>query len=196
MLVILCAAFADSLFSRISLLKRLTNKMSVVYGIAFCLMLPALLLSWRSIMQLPKMPVTQRERAAWLIKIDPPYAAIKYLNDCCKSHYRVYVVGKPTLCYYADGQLIGDWFGPGRYSQVFDGGKTGVGLYKAMDRLKVGYLLVSVPVSYKGFKLPQDTFFKIHFKQVYSVAARDDRMGNVRWVLFKILYERSSQPLL
>lgn len=63
--------------------------------------------------------------------------------------------------YFYNGTFIGDWFGPGRYSGIFDNLDSGESLYNALKKLKVDYFLVNK--NNFNQKLPEDLFFKNKF---------------------------------
>jgi len=64
------------------------------------------------------LPVTARERDAYLTRFLPVYPALQILNRSLGSRYAVYVLFRENAAYFADGRFLGDHFGPNRFSRV------------------------------------------------------------------------------
>ncbi len=64
------------------------------------------------------LPVGDEARAAYLDRMVRGHGAVRWLNQRHGRHYVVYALPGERLHYYARGRLLGDWFGPNRYSRI------------------------------------------------------------------------------
>jgi hypothetical protein len=114
-------------------------------AIALALAAPALLWTAHRIWRLGPVPVSEQERSAFLSRVLVAYPAVEYLNHTHGSSYTVYAVGAENLVYYAEGRLLGDWFGRYGYRQIL-GASAGdpVSLDRRLETIGAGYLLVNL----------------------------------------------------
>ncbi|MEW8960034.1 MAG: carbohydrate binding domain-containing protein, partial [Moorella sp. (in: firmicutes)] len=108
---------------------------------------------------------------------DPAY---KFLNDLKGSKYTLYALYDENMAYFADGQFMGDWFGPARYSRISSKLSDSQALYEELKTLGANYILFNRQRS--RLELPDDKFFQNHFKLVYARA-------------YVLLFELSEKPL-
>ncbi len=88
-------------------------------------------------------PTTRAAREAFLARTLPSYRAIRFLNQERGQSYRLYAF--PPLDgarYYAQGQMLGDWLGPGRFQGIYQAGLKAEQIRDRLARLNVDFLLV------------------------------------------------------
>ncbi len=143
-----------------------------VWHPVFALFLSALLLypGWRYAVAHLKHygppPATSAERDSYLAQHLPAYGALAYLNARKGRDPVVYGLNTENLAYFADGQLIGDWFGPARFARIQEQLRSGRALYKELRTLGATFFLVGWHE--RHIELPQDEFFISHFRLVYA----------------------------
>jgi hypothetical protein len=143
---------------------RAPGSIAVRTAIAAALILPGAVWTAHRIAQLGPIPVRPGERDAYLRRVLPPYAAIEYLNRSRGSAYTVYAVGAENLAYFADGNYLGDWFGPFSYSRIY-GRPNGdpEALDRNLRRIGAGYLLIDRGRWPAGVR--DDEAFRRHFRE-------------------------------
>jgi len=129
-------------------------------------LIPGFLYARNEIASRGPVPMTIEARAAYIVARIPEYAALTVANVAPGPVYSLF----GTNCaYYSDGPFMGDFFGPGRYSQVLDSLRDGETLYATLHRLGAKYFLVS---SADGAPLlPNDREFDRHFEPIFANSA-------------------------
>ena len=112
-------------------------------------------------------PTTQGERDTYLARSLPAYRAHQWLNEQRGHDYRLYGLMDEDMAYFTDGTHIGNTLGVGRFSDILDRTGTGQDLYDALAVFNVDYFLVTS--HRKQIELPDDPFFRSHFKLVHQV---------------------------
>jgi len=74
-----------------------------------------------------------------------------------------------NLAYFVDGVYKGDYFGPARYARILDKLNNGQLLYNELKLLDADYFLVNH--LRRRINLPQDSFFRSHFKPILNTDA-------------------------
>jgi len=120
--------------------------------------------------QLPQegVPVTAEQREQFLLRALPSYASYKLLNERKGRQYSVYALFDENMAYFAQGNFMGDHFGPVRYTQVREAMATGESLYKTLRRLGADHFLINRARCPDA--LPQDAFFQSHFTLLHAQA--------------------------
>ncbi len=117
-------------------------------------------------------PVTEKEREAYLTHRLPLYPVYRHLNQLAGDRYTVYALFSPFMAYFARGQFIGNFYGPGRYSLMVSGRERkgrivdGQTLYTRLGQFGAGYFLFDS--GSRDVELPDDPFFDSHFKLIYA----------------------------
>jgi hypothetical protein len=114
-------------------------------------------------------PIAGDKRAAYIAARIPEYPAMMVAN---KDPALVYSLFGANAAYYADGTFMGDYFGPGRYSNVLASFRDGQSLYSTLHQLGARYFLISrveglVP------PLPDDSQFDSHFEPIFANSAAE-----------------------
>lgn len=106
-------------------------------------------------------PLTSAARETYLAARLFPYPAYRLLNEREGDSYRLYALYGEQMVYFAGGTVIGDWFGPGRYSDLLRVWEDSRALYETLRAKGVTHLLVLRD----RFPLdpPSDPFFQEHF---------------------------------
>lgn len=113
-------------------------------------------------------PVTQQQRDAYITNHLGSYPAYKLLNDKQGSRYTLYGLLDENMAYFAQGANKGDHFGPARYSRLWDKLGDGKLLYSELKSMEADYFLVNT--SRLKIQLPEDGFFRSHFKPLYETS--------------------------
>ncbi|MEM7586527.1 MAG: phospholipid carrier-dependent glycosyltransferase [Acidobacteriota bacterium] len=87
------------------------------------------------------LPITAEQRDAYLAR-NPRYAAVSHLNQTYGSDYTVYAIASENLVYYAEGRLLGDHFGPARYSKLSRWMADPPGLHAVLREFDADFFLV------------------------------------------------------
>ena len=117
------------------------------------------------------LPITADARAAYLTHEIPShsYPAYALLNRARGDRYTVYGLYDENMSYYAEGNFIGDWFGPGRFADTRARLGGGPELYRHLRGLGADFLVV---VSDRHpLSLPGDPAFAARFREIYSDTA-------------------------
>ena len=128
------------------------------------------------------LPTTEATQAAYLKTTLPPaYLAIAYLNQNYGDRYRAYAINSAQLTYFAKGDLLGDWFGPYRYSRLSrwleierlasidsPGTVNARGLYDELQAMGADFLIVPPCEPTRLFKFELDEFFHQHFERIFT----------------------------
>jgi hypothetical protein len=112
------------------------------------------------------LPQTANARITYLAARLAPYPAIQWLNSHLGSHYSLYQLYAENMFYYAEGRVIGGWYGKYRYSIVANAMSGGRKLYHTLEALRVGYFLYTTDRF--ASVIVRDHFFDEHFKLVYA----------------------------
>lgn len=111
-------------------------------------------------------PVSQEQRDKYLTERMPSYPAHKLLNSLRGPNYTLYAMQDENMAYFVDGVYKGDYFGPARYARIWDKLTDGQRLYSELKSLGADYFLVNN--QRMRIDLPQDGFFRSHFKPLYE----------------------------
>jgi hypothetical protein len=108
--------------------------------LALLLLLPSLIYTgWRLH---DGFPLRAAARESYLAQRLPGYAAVSALNREHPGGYRAYGLHLERLAYFADGTLLGDWFGPARFREVYARLDDPPALAAHLRRLGADYLIV------------------------------------------------------
>jgi hypothetical protein len=120
-----------------------TQKPRWVAMLTVVAILPSLLYAGYRIRKDGLPPVTPAARELALTRRLPGYAALQRAGKA-----RVYTCHEEQLQYYAQGQLVGDFFGPHAYADVLFNAPDTATLAARLRALKVDYLLVATSRSW------------------------------------------------
>lgn len=141
---------------------------SLIALVAIGSLMPGLLYARKEIISRGPVPMTMETRATYIAARIPQYTAIAVANSAPGP---VYSLLGTNCAYYSDGPFMGDFFGPGRYQQVFDSLRDGQALYTALHKLGAKYFLVTLddlPIL-----LPNDREFDSHFELLFANASAE-----------------------
>ncbi len=116
-----------------------------------------------------RLPVTAEQRVAYLSVMHPAYGAYQWLNREHGSNYVLYAFGQQRLTYFAEGVVMGDFFGLATYRIVLENQHNSAALLQALTRLGAEYFLVDDNPQLKP--MARDEFFAAHFKPVFQQGA-------------------------
>ena len=88
-------------------------------------------------------PVTAKARDAFIEDVNPLYRAVAFLNRTRGAHYTLYTLEFGNMAYYADGQFVGDRFGPASYRLIVPHLFQPLDLYPALRKFGADYFLVA-----------------------------------------------------
>ncbi len=123
---------------------------------------PGIVFATRQFDRLGPPPATEESRRALLEHRFPSLPCYEALNRRYGSHYRLYAFHDEAMTYFADGTMMGDWFGPARYDNIDT--RTGMSLFRSLRDLGAQFLAFRrSPIA---MSLPEDRFFQEHFHPV------------------------------
>jgi hypothetical protein len=131
---------------------------------AAALLVPGPLFARKEVISRGPVPLSPERRAAYITARIPQYRALAVANTVPAPLYALFGT---NAAYYSEGLFMGDWFGPGRYSQIIDSLRDGETLYAALHRLGAKYFLVTIRGSPLP-PLPNDEKFESHFEPVFA----------------------------
>jgi 4-amino-4-deoxy-L-arabinose transferase-like glycosyltransferase len=111
-------------------------------ALPFALLLPTLVFA--ALRLRDGFPVTAAARERYLEHQLRGYASLAALNRAHPEGYRAYGLRTERLAYFADGTLLGDWFGPARFRDVFARLGDPASLALHLRGLGAEYLIVPV----------------------------------------------------
>jgi hypothetical protein len=136
---------------------------------AFGLLVPSALFLRKEAASRGAIPISGGKRAAYIAARIPEYPAMTMVN---KAPAPVYSLFGTNDAYYADSTFMGDYFGPGRYSQVLASFRDGQTLYSTLHRLGARYFLIS-RVERLAPPLPNDSQFDSQFEPIFANSAAE-----------------------
>jgi 4-amino-4-deoxy-L-arabinose transferase-like glycosyltransferase len=131
---------------------------------------------WRELKRDGGLPVTAKQRDSYLEHNLPAYPAYEWLHRHRGRSYVLYALLDEQMTYFADGEFIGDWFGPGRYAPILEKLSSPKDLFSQLKGMGATFFLVDeqqirdrqgwVDPTFLSFM--SDPFFKAHFKIVLA----------------------------
>jgi len=183
-LPLFCIAAAVSVeryLIRLSFIRRLIDKNITVVTVAILLILPGWVFAFKTVNHKGFPPINEKERESYLSQELPSYKAYSFLNSISGNRYRLYALLDENMAYFANGQFIGDWFGPGRYRKILDKLGNEDRLFNELRSLGAECFIVNIcrlPKKIQSTWLSQKKW--LSWKYIYPVFGG----GNV--ILFKI----------
>ncbi len=138
---------------------------SLIAVAAMALIWPGLSFARKERLERGPVPRTKVEREAYIASRIPAYRALAIANMSPGPLYSLYGT---NAAYYSDGLFMGDWFGPGRYSQVLNSLANGKSLYSTLHRLGANYFLISLDPARPRAMLPYDEQFDSYFEPLFA----------------------------
>lgn len=114
------------------------------------------------------LPVTKTAREEYIAKWVTAYRLLQIANKEPSS--AIYQIGFENSFYFAKGKIIGDWFGPARYSLIVDVHNNTERLYETLVSMDVQLFLVNDQRIYYGKKLQ----FAGDFGRRFEVIGKDE----------------------
>lgn len=111
-------------------------------------------------------PTDQKTRQAYLSTKLPEYPAYLFLNRRLGDRYTLYALRGGRMTYYAEGEVMGDVFGPARASRIEALLDDGQRLYDELRGLGVDHFLISQRSS--AAEWAHDDAFQRHFRLIYQ----------------------------
>jgi hypothetical protein len=142
---------------------------SLIVVAAMAALWPGLSFARREGIERGPAPRTKVERDVYIASRIPEYRALAVANVSPGPLYSLYGT---NAAYYSDGLFMGDWFGPGRYSQVLNSLANGKNLYNALHRLGAKYFLISLRHPLPP-PLPYDEQFDSYFEPLFADASAE-----------------------
>jgi hypothetical protein len=127
-----------------------------------------------------RIPISDVDRSAFIASQMATYPAYAFLNSACPPG-NLYALHDERMSYfYLNGEFMGDYFGPARFSDLMRTIKSSKSLYQKLREMHVNYFLVN-QVEKNRMNLPKDVFFQRHFMILLS---------NRNYELYLMNYER------
>jgi len=140
-------------------------------ALAVIVLLPGWLYAGYRLAQQGPVPATPAARDRYLAERLPIWPAVRFLNRTRGSAYTVYAFHAENMVYLAQGKLLGDWNGPGRFALVQPLTRDPAALAAKLRELGADCMLV---VDGSGVFLPAtDPEFQARFRRIYSDGAAE-----------------------
>lgn len=139
----------------------------LVAGLCAGCFLPGWLYAFYRFQRQGPLPLTPAGREAYLVRKQPVYPAVAYLNRTLGSGYTVWALHAENMAYYARGHFLGDWIGPASFRRVLLDLSSPEELHQRLRRLGADHLLTT----HQGINLPfseEDAAFRSWFQPLYA----------------------------
>lgn len=139
-------------------------------GIAICVLcfLPGWLYAIYRIHRNGPLPVTARQRDAYLSSRFPMFPALRYLDGTLGREGKIYICHGENLRYFFEGVALGDWNTPASYDRVLQAVAEPERFHGILEGLGVEALVLGLaPVK---VSLPDTPAFHERFRLVYRDA--------------------------
>jgi hypothetical protein len=150
-----------------ALLPWLGRRRLLVAGLCAGCFLPGWLYAFYRFQRQGPLPLTPAGREEYLVRKQPVYPAVAYLNRTLGSGYTVWALHAENMPYYARGRFMGDWIGPASFRRVLLDLSSPEELYQRLRRLGADHLLTT----HQGVNLPfseEDAAFQRRFQPLYA----------------------------
>jgi 4-amino-4-deoxy-L-arabinose transferase-like glycosyltransferase len=129
----------------------------------FIIALPLLYADTRIVKNLLRdpLPVTEQMRNKYLLDNVSSFYLIEIANR--NASLNIYQISFPTVRYFAKGKIIGDWFGPARYSIILDVMRNSEELHNRLRSMNIQLFLVNIT---SRLKLEFDDSFSDYFNLI------------------------------
>ncbi|OGW38796.1 MAG: hypothetical protein A2Y97_01445 [Nitrospirae bacterium RBG_13_39_12] len=109
----------------------------------FLIILPILFLDKKIVKAISKnpLPVTSQMRNEYLSKEIESFHLLQIANK--SPSLSIYQIGFENAFYFAKGKMIGDWFGPARYSTILEAVGNSEKLYEKLRAMDIQFFLVN-----------------------------------------------------
>ncbi len=144
---------------------------TTIAGLALLLLLPGVLYAAYRIVRQGAPPVTAAARESYLTAHLPLYPALAWLNRERGRDFTVYAFFAENMTYFAEGTLLGDWQGRGRFTEVVPAFRNPDALWQRLRGLGAGYLLI--PRDRGGLRVPEGPGWRRRFRPAYADAAAE-----------------------
>ena len=112
-----------------------------------------------------RLPFDNAHRIAYLNSRLPLFTTVSTFSVLPPG--KIYGLEMENMQYFANGRMIGDWFGPARYEDFRLSRTSGESMYQHLNRLGVTYLAVDLKNTIH-FELPTDASFNRHFQNIFT----------------------------
>ncbi len=167
LLSLACAKAFQGFLYQLPISDKWANSLLTTVIVLALFMSPGWLYALEEIQQRGMPPTTPRQRDLYLERYLRSYQAYQFLNELADSHYTVYALYDANMAYFPDGQFMGDWFGPARYSRIVDKLKNDQALYEELRTLGARYFLIHND-NYTIIDTTDLDLFNSHLKTIYA----------------------------
>jgi hypothetical protein len=112
------------------------------------------------------LPVTKQMRDKYLSKKVKAFNLLQIANKT--PLLNIYQIGFEDSFYFAEGKMIGDWFGPARYAIILDVLTKSKKLHATLNSMNIQLFLININ---RGIIDTKD--FDIYFPQYFELIAED-----------------------
>jgi len=137
----------------------------LAYALAVLMVFPASSVIVGNLRAYGRVPTSPAARSAFFRQWIPGYGAIAWLNARYGNLYSVYALWGESLAYFAEGNFMGDWDGPARFTKIRPLLTNPLKLARTLRAFGAEFLALdraTVAI------LPDEADFRRHFRQVYS----------------------------
>ena len=173
-LALLSLALGIALDRLVGLLALVTEpaRLRLLAAAALVLFLPGWLYACHRLARQGPPPATAAARERYLAAELTLYPAVRHLNRTHGSRYRAYGIFAEQMKYFARGELLGDWSGPGSFDEVAPLTVDPARLHRRLRKLRADHLLIRrVPLERGGVGLADTPAARRLFRLEYADAA-------------------------
>ncbi len=128
--------------------------------------LPGWIFAMNEVSKKGEIPTEKSEIDNYLTTFVYPYPAVEWLNKEKGKNYNLYTLYAENMFFYADGYMLGEWQGKGRYSNIVSKLQDSRALYSELTNLGMNYFLYTT--HRVSSEVNRDDYFKQHFKIVFA----------------------------
>lgn len=152
----------DELSRRMAWIRNMASRRAWAAAVGAALLLPGWGYASKRLLEKGLPPASEAARDLYITIRQPTYPLYQFLNKRYGRDYTVYSLHDENMFYFADGRMIGDWFGPGSFDPIIERLNDGEALYGELQRLGADHLILDVTGT--GIPMPQDEAFRNRFR--------------------------------
>jgi 4-amino-4-deoxy-L-arabinose transferase-like glycosyltransferase len=162
LLSLAAAGAVDELSRRMAWIRNIASRRAWAATVGAALLLPGWGYASKRLLEKGPPPASEGGRDLYITLRLPTYPLYQFLNRRYGRDYTVYSLYDENMFYFADGRMMGDWFGPGGFDPIIERLNDGEALYGELHRLGADHLILDLTGT--GSPMPNDEAFRTRFR--------------------------------